>query len=537
MGARNDPQQASGGVRQGSPAPWSGSCKPVWPLATVSASTVVDVSFVPDDGILDPVADATEPDPALSGVRAIVIDTNGLGSRHLHLGRLRTLVRQARAHGQLEVWIPQTVIWEWAEHAYAERQAAVQALKRIRATGLELPDLPEVSREGILDEIESMLDSLGPPLMVLPVGDVAEAALRDQILQLGPADAKAAKDGSVIKTGAADSALLRAVLEYSGDDPTTFAVVSADSDILKAFASWGADPPAIYNSIKTALQAILLTVPPDAAVPWASLGLLSAEIDELSLGRLRGDLFSEMSDIGYAGEVANQEAYADEGRQLVGLSELALDRDAGYLAVTVHLLTTVHALGVVQDAWGDSVVPREIEMEGAAIRIGATFELDTGGRPVAVEMDEGEGLVIRADREPQGDPEDVLAEVLDVMTLIPGMSDFEWPDGLHNGCDTEIELEIGKLRLEISGDVFSDWTLTGRLGDREASISCTFMNDGFADNEGFVIPGHCLLTSSESGHLYWNPIFTINLLALQGPQAGGGPGDASVVFGPARRVT
>lgn len=179
--------------------------------------------------------DGVRGEAPLSQVRAIVLDANAFGSRQLHLRRLQELVKRAEAHGQLQVWVPKSVVWEWAEHAHAERVAAAQALRHIRATGLTLPELTEVSREDVLAEVESLLDRRGEALVILPIDAVAAEALRDQILVLGPGKTRFAKDGRAIKTGASDSASLRAVLEYAGNDPATFVIVSRDADVRNAF--------------------------------------------------------------------------------------------------------------------------------------------------------------------------------------------------------------------------------------------------------------------------------------------------------------
>ena len=68
---------------------------------------------------------------ALRRVLAIGLDTNAFGSKHLSLERLRDLVRRAKKHGSLEVWIPESVLWEWAEHAAAEHKTR---RRRARAT-------------------------------------------------------------------------------------------------------------------------------------------------------------------------------------------------------------------------------------------------------------------------------------------------------------------------------------------------------------------------------------------------------------------
>lgn len=270
-----------------------------------------------------------------------------------------------------------------------------------------------------------------------------------------------------------------------------------------------------------ALKAVVKMVPPDAAVPWQCLSLLGQVVDEQSLGRLSGDLYEEMSDIGYADEVANQEAHVEQGRQVVGLSDLALDRDAGYLTATVHLLAPVTAVGVVQDAWGDAAVPREVEVWGASVRITATFQLDAGGRPVDVSVDEDEGVVVRPDPAGYLAAEDALMEVLDVLGAIPGMEHFDWPEVFDNPATRSVDLAIGTLTLELAGNAYDQWTLIAAFSGVESSITCEYLDNGFSDKEGFVFPGHYMLTSSAVDFLSNNPVWTANAMVLgtvTGPQ-------------------
>lgn len=79
---------------------------------------------------------------------------------------------------------------------------AVVALERLRRAGLTTSPLAPKTVDKVLEDLRASLDKVGPPLKVLPVDDVARAALRDQIMLQGPAKTRHAKDGSLVKTGA-----------------------------------------------------------------------------------------------------------------------------------------------------------------------------------------------------------------------------------------------------------------------------------------------------------------------------------------------
>jgi hypothetical protein len=83
------------------------------------------------------------------------------------------------------------------------------------------------------------------------VDDVARAALRDQIMLQGPAKTRHAKDGSLVKTGAADSAHLRAFCAEGDDDSGLYVVVSQDNDATRAFKSWDIAAPAFSPAFTT----------------------------------------------------------------------------------------------------------------------------------------------------------------------------------------------------------------------------------------------------------------------------------------------
>lgn len=58
-------------------------------------------------------------------LRAIVLDTNAMGGGSLNMNTLRELPKITTKFPNLEIWIPEPVMWEWASHAQQTYSNAV----------------------------------------------------------------------------------------------------------------------------------------------------------------------------------------------------------------------------------------------------------------------------------------------------------------------------------------------------------------------------------------------------------------------------
>ncbi|WP_331736790.1 hypothetical protein OG426_55380 (plasmid) [Streptomyces canus] len=167
-------------------------------------------------------------------LKAIVFDTNSFPNGGLRLSILKEWERRAGL-ANLEIWLPEPVLWELAEHAataWDEYQAiAKRAGKALSYAGLETPAGSAYgSRDEVFKAVEDGIRSLGPALRVLELdGAVAVEALKDQVLQRRPAKPR---DG--VKTGASDSAWLRQVLKTAGGDRDTFVIVGQRPGCLQS---------------------------------------------------------------------------------------------------------------------------------------------------------------------------------------------------------------------------------------------------------------------------------------------------------------
>jgi hypothetical protein len=182
------------------------------------------------------------------------------------MGRLAGLARRAKKQGHIEAWVPESVLWEWTEHMHSDLPSTEKALNDLRKTGRTIPALTTPPVSEIEDDLRKQLAHIGPPLKVLSVSDVAGQALGDQLLLLGPAKAKPARDGSV-KTGGADRAHLRAFEVAASGDTATYGVVSSDGVRTKELQGpCAAKPPLpVRNRLIAALTQGTVVV--EAAAP------------------------------------------------------------------------------------------------------------------------------------------------------------------------------------------------------------------------------------------------------------------------------
>ena len=135
---------------------------------------------------------------------------------------------------EVELIIPQVVIWEWAEHA----AKAIDELReenrtfRVDAGLYEQPSLCEAPNKAqLVDQIAKSLprfDSGVWPKSVWtwqPADEDYRHAVRSQVLQIGTAELK-----SGVKTGAADYLVLACVRAQIGDRATAEPVILASDD-------------------------------------------------------------------------------------------------------------------------------------------------------------------------------------------------------------------------------------------------------------------------------------------------------------------
>lgn len=176
---------------------------------------------------------------------------------------------------EVEVWIPEPVLWEWSEHTFqrlikakTELGRGLKELSKARIASipgpLEVPDDVEV----VVAELRAELEGLSPKLRILDLLAVPEAAfggLRDQVLQLGAATKKGTESNPV-KTGASDSASCRLIEAVAGGRLADVVLVSRDTDVSQHFCD--RPGPRVAARLHEVHAAFMALGAPPASARW-----------------------------------------------------------------------------------------------------------------------------------------------------------------------------------------------------------------------------------------------------------------------------
>lgn len=432
---------------------------------------------------------------ARAALRAVVFDANAFGRGRPSLDSLRDWARLL-ADADLGCWVPEPVLWEWADHVADDwetvTQSQVQQRKAMARAGLELPPSPYSSRAEVVAAVERAVRAV-PGLRVVPLsGDAAVEGLKDQVLQRAPGRRK---DG--VKTGAADSAWLRDVLEAVGERTEEVLLVTSDGDVARACEEWGVPTPDC-RSLEELREALFEFDPAgDEAeqmvmayltrlLPLSLLTPYGTAPEDLALDLGPADLTRALDGAvgGYDTRVAD--ADLEVLRQLVGLDDVRVDRVRGEVAATVFLLADAQVSLYYINADGRAHHD-VVEVAGVLVVAELVFEVgegtaaegDTktadpeqpGHRVVAVRSDGV--LATRAPIRQFDAAEDALDEVRWSLQHVPGL---ELPKGWPYRGERPLTLSVRdvEVTLELSGDAFSDWELRVGAGGEMTELACAY---------------------------------------------------------------
>jgi len=191
-------------------------------------------------------------------LRAVVFDSNAFGVARPDLAFLEDLAQ--RLHGiKIETWVPEPVAWEWAQHLAEDwhnvQTAMADERRRLKRAGLTGHSSPYKDARAVVDAFLARLDAV-PHLTVIPLSPQnALLAVKDQILLIPPGRLK-----DKVKTGASDSAWLRAVLDQVDGDIGRLLLVSEDKDIKAAFKEWGKADPLMRKRVELKATMLEFTV-------------------------------------------------------------------------------------------------------------------------------------------------------------------------------------------------------------------------------------------------------------------------------------
>ncbi|MGW5251144.1 hypothetical protein ACWEQN_47090 [Streptomyces sp. NPDC004129] len=411
------------------------------------------------------------PESVRHGLRAIVFDTNSFPRGGLDLDLLREWAQRALDDG-FEVWVPEPVLWELAEHAAtsweAWRASTNRARKSMQAAGLRIPsDDPYSSRAEVMAAVDASVRGLAPSVRIIALdGDLAVEALRDQVQVRPPANKK-----SDVKTGAADSAWIRQVLRTADNDIDSFVIVGADADVYDAFRGWSLPKPHMVP-LHALQETLFVLETPSNETTDALMRFLQGVVgqplkagrtpdEDLALGQV--EVLTDLVDDWEDDQIRDVEL--GDIRAVVGMNEVKISR-RGLATAQVFLLVEAEYSSWRIDEDG-TLVAHSSNIPQILVRDMLSFTLD-GGAVIHAQSETGQAATYRADNRAYSDPSDALIELIDTLRLIPGAEeDLElMADGMgsitySNGFDLALEVEDG------GGD--PHWTATFTLSKEEWS--------------------------------------------------------------------
>lgn len=365
-------------------------------------------------------------DPApewVEKIRAIGVDTNAIGRGEFNQSQLRELARQANEHGGMELWIAEPVIWEWAEHLHRARSDFNKQRTSLKAAGIEVPAQPAKLTES-LTFVEKAIHGLGANVKIISIEPVAVEALKDQVLVRDPGERvlrnPGAQNSRHLKTGAADSAIYRAYNHHARGQSDQYVVLSNDSDVQRAHRSWGFDVRIVKVRNDLNVDVFRMVPAPEYLVEQCVAQIFASlnefDLTSFTLGQ------GKMSAVGFGPFTAIGE------RKFVGLHKIKIDKKAQVIIAEACLLSDllVPVSEYEADEDGGAVINSDTELDDAGIFFDVTFELDDK-QVTAVNM--GSVRAISAEAlDAYGNDDDGPNAVLEQLSMIPGLGDFDWVD-------------------------------------------------------------------------------------------------------------
>jgi hypothetical protein len=338
----------------------------------------------------------------VADITAIVFDANVFGKGvEPRVGLVRQWAEACEEH-DAELWIPEVVAWELAQRVLEAHAATAEAIRvhnnRHRKAGLtETPALANISETDVREALES-----AGAVIVDTDPDAAVAAIRDQVLQRGPA---ARKNG--IKTGAADSAWVRSVIGHNGGHVDGLIFVSGDRDaVVATCADAGVGEPQVARDVHQLRH--LLGSESEASpeqVAWldsavsAHIQPATGSVDVLAWAGLDRRYFW-WPVAGVEGWEL-QETFADVGDDL---STKSVTFDAWSSSVTgrVRIPVSVEDSYARQDDWGDEPVYMHHVYEGSIegdLTVYLPFELGNQPDPQQFTLTELDDIKLEVESE------------------------------------------------------------------------------------------------------------------------------------------
>jgi len=311
-------------------------------------------------------------------VDALVLDANCMPKGRFSRARLEDMLDVIGAGDlEIEVWVPEPVLWEWAEHVHGDIKATAspykKALGHAKSAGFQIAD--DDGLDPALDDVGSVVEHIADVLSsyeeveVLWCRDYPEAAilgLRDQVLLTGAGRRKPGPKGEGVKTGAADSAAFRLVERRATHLPAIL-LFSGDRD-AKAYFD-GRDAPVIIPDEWSRLKGALLNLQPAGDMLTSRLSEVISEALVSNDASIGADTIVVGAEKAFRGRLGPRDRYLEITTALTAVeavqrvSEVAVDRKEGFGSALADVTVHLDATGVW---WNDTDDRLEHEFEGEA---------------------------------------------------------------------------------------------------------------------------------------------------------------------------
>lgn len=423
-------------------------------------------------------------------LRAVVFDSNAFGHARPDISFLEDVARRLHSIG-IETWIPEPVAWEWAQHLAEDWQTVQSAMaderRRLRRAGLSPHSSPYADSSAVADAFLERLAGVAH-LTVIPVSpENALAGLKDQIL-LTPSGRRKGD----VKTGASDSAWLRAVLGEVGGDTQRLLLVSEDKDISAALGQWGQDCPQMRRrpEVKATMSEF---VQDEGGAQNLIVRYLAALLDDP--GHDDETLGLGIDPSGMERRIASSLAEYEPDTALYGASLTRLTGLAGITDTYVEappaeqeqprtselgpplaqtVLATVFFLADAEATvnrlynGGDPQVDG-LDYDDVLVRVPMSFDIRDGSVTAARTEDEAD---VSLPDDGYGTPAEAAAALLDSLSAVPGVAfPWRWPE-----ADCVLDLSAGPrgklVRVEIA-DPLGQWRFRVTVGTDTAALKCT----------------------------------------------------------------
>ncbi|MFF0097696.1 hypothetical protein ACFYO8_00050 [Micromonospora sp. NPDC005257] len=180
-----------------------------------------------------------------SQIQAIVFDANVFGGNvEPNMTTIENWAEACERH-DAELWIPEVVAWELAQRVVHECEQLARQIQTHNGKRRKW-GFPQAAEPPLINELQVIRRIGRAGAIIVPLeGEAAVAAIRDQVLLRGAGSRK--KD---VKTGAADSAWIRSVIEHNNGESDGLILVSGDTRaIIATCQSLDVQVPEIASSL------------------------------------------------------------------------------------------------------------------------------------------------------------------------------------------------------------------------------------------------------------------------------------------------